>query len=313
MLKQTIGFLILVSLGFVSVPSNADEQLTSSNNSWLSNGKELGEWWHKSPRKYDPLPKPWLYHFELGYSYSEMGGNIDNKVHTGKMDLTLRKHLFTSRTHYDISKSDMDINLTGTNTQMDTRSFREQFVWSVTDRIAVIAGFTWQKDMAKFIDDRSIYYVGGGVILVDSPVLDLNVTGSFGHVETAYMNEYLAKKPIFGDLPFSSFVEDYESEAIYLTQKLNWKINDKLSISQSQNYLVSLDDSEFYNWKGTLALNVKLTDIMSFVTSYTINYDNNSFIEAAQDYLEKRKALGKRSGEMETTDTMLTVGIKLSF
>jgi len=284
---------------------------TVSDDSWISNGEELGNWWVKNPKKYDPVPRPLLYHIEGSYSYSELGGNIEVKNHKGELELALRKDLFTSITNYAISRSDTDITLSGVSTSVESDYFRQKFRYGLTDWMEAGAGVIWNiTDTAKYLENRLIYYGGVRFTVLDFPSLMIKMGGYYGFSDTEFMNDKITGMRKYADF---QPVDDYDSDALYFGQMLKWKISKTVTFSENADYMLLLKDTEYYSWMLKLALNFRLTKHSSFFASYIINYDNNPFVEAVQDYLDGRRAAGDNVGDMETTDTVLAVGVKFSF
>ncbi len=284
--------------------------VVADDRSWISNGKGLKRWWLKNAKKYDPLPNPVLYHFEGTYSYSEQGGNIDAKVHKGKIGLTLRKHLFTSITKYGVKNRNTDVSLTEKHIQVKDQFIRQGFHFAITDKISAVVGKSWEQNTAKYLEDRATSFGGFKFTILDSPKLDLTFGTFYADSKIAFMSSEIQKKKKYADFPT---VDDYESDSLDFHQKLHWQITDTISFSEGVNYVKFLEDSKYYFWKLNFGLKFKLTKRTSFVTSYTINYDYNKFVESVQDYLDQRRASGQSAGNMETTDTELSVGIKFQF
>lgn len=317
--KNAVFFLMIsmLSVFFVQTSFGSDEQQADqqaqkvSNESRISNGEELGEdWWLKNAKKYAPLPRPLLYHFEGSYAYSEQGGNVDAKKHKGEAELTLRKNLFTGITTYTIGKTETTINLLEKNTSLDNQSFRQALRYAITDRMSAAAGISWERNETKYLKDRFVYFGGLRAMIVDMPKLDIMVGGFYSYTDTSYLNENIQEIKKYAKFPSQ---EDYRSDALYFSQKLRWKITDKISFSERADYMMFLDDTEYYFWKLDLSLNFKLTKSVSFFSSYSVNYDNNSFVESVQDYLAAVEASGTGAGKMETTDTSLNIGIRFEF
>lgn len=295
---------------FASDFAEKPKAVVADDRSWISNGKGLKRWWLKNAKKYDPLPNPLLYHFEGTYSYSEQGGNIDAKTHKGKIGLTLRKNLFTSITKYKIKSRDTNVHLTEKHIQVKDQFLRQGFHFAMTDKISAIVGFSKEKNTAKYMKDRATSYGGFKFTILDSPKFDLTLGTFYADSKIAFMSNEIQKKKIYADFPT---VDDYESDSVDFHQRLHWKITDTISFSEGANYVKFLEDSKYYFWKLNFGLNFKLSKNFSFVTSYTIYYDYNKFVESVQDYLDQLRASGKSAGNMETTDTELSIGIKFQF
>jgi len=290
-------------------PSDSDTKQSSADDSWISRGEYLGKWWRINPMKYQPLPNPLLYHLEGGYSYSEASGNLNTEVHTGNATLTLRKNLFTSTSKYRISNRNTNVSLLRQSTNTKEQFFGQRFHFALMDNLSIIAGAMWEKSSTKYLEDRWIYYGGLKWNLFDTPKYKVNLIGSYGKTETTFMSKRIREKVYFN---FPS-VEDYNSSIAFFHQDLSWKINDNVTFSESVGYGLFLEDSEYYFVKTNFKLDFKIAKNFSIFTSYDIDYDYNLFVKSVQDYLDARSAAGLRSGEMETTDTKISVGIKFNF
>jgi len=324
-MKQRASWIIpLLSLGLtLSGGVNAEPKQDGSKGekemteveipeSGWSNGSFLGpRWWEKNPINLKPVPHLWLYHVDLSYAYSEQSGNTEAKSHRGDLDLYLRKDLLTSITSYHIGNKDTLTVLTDKETVIRDEEFRQGFRYALTDNIAAVVGFLWMKNSGKYLEERTVPYAGLRYVAINTPQYGLILSGFYGYEsKTSYMSYRIREKNQYKTFPD---VPEYTSDTAYLSQRFDWDINDTTTFSQSIDYMRFLEDSKFYNLKLNFKLDFKFTKSTSFFISYLINYDNNSFVEFTKDYLDKRTEAGKSSGDMETTDTSLDVGIKFSF
>ncbi|MDM8517361.1 DUF481 domain-containing protein [Desulfobacterales bacterium HSG16] len=318
-LSSYVVLSLMFTMFFVPVSFGGDEKqpgqqsLAIENDSWIASGEAVqGKWWWaKNAKKFTPLPDPLLYRFEASYSFSEMSGNVDATMHRGSAELALRKQLLTSITAFQLSKSDTDIALMNASTSVESQSLNHKFRYALTDWMEVTAGTIWtMNDSAKYLKNRVGYFGGALFGLIDRPDLIVNMGAFYGYTDTEYMNDKITGKPMYRDF---KPVEDYSSDDVYFSQMLRWKITDTVTFTENAMYAMFLKDTEYYHWTVNLALNCKLTKHISFVTSYALNYDNNSFIDAVQKYLDARKAAGLKAGELEKMDTVLAFGLKFSF
>lgn len=277
-----------------------------------SNGNFLGpHWWDKNPNKLKLVPQLWLYHLDLSYAYSEQTGNIDAKSHRGDVDLYLRKDLLTSITSYYIGNRKTVSKLTDKEITVQDEEFRQAFRYAFTDNMAAVLGFSSKKNSGKYIDQRTITYAGLRYLAINTPEYFLMFSAFYGPgSKTSYMSYKIREKKQYSNFPD---VADYTSDMVYLAQRFDWIINDTTTFSQNLDYRKFLEDSEFYNLKLDFKLDFKFAKSTSFVVSYLIDYDNNSFVKFTKSYLDKRADAGKSSGDMKTTDTSFNVGIKFSF
>ncbi|QTA87811.1 DUF481 domain-containing protein [Desulfonema magnum] len=296
-----------IVLAQAEVPQKSPE--ISEESSWISNGKDLGPWWNQNPKKYEPIPRPLLCHVEASYTYSEKTGNTEQTGNKGNFALILRKGILTSDTNYTISKADTTMSLNGVSTSLNDQFLREIMTLALTERLSLGVGAAWERNASQYIENRVSYFGGLMGVVVDSPNLNVWMSASYGFSDMEYMNENIQKGK-YADFPS---VEDYDYNTLYFLQKLHWDITETISFSENANYVFDLDNSDYYNWKLGLSLNFKLTKAISFLTSYTIRYENNAFNNAVQDYLDEKRQTERGIGDMEKKDTSLSFGIKVSF
>ncbi len=283
-----------------------------ANSNSISDGQELGRWWAKSAKKYNPLPNnPLLYHFEGNYSYSESSGNVEAEAHRAGIELTLRKYLVTSITDYAINNRETMMQLTGMGMVMKDENFRQAFRLAITNKLDAVVGRFWKRSSTKYLQDRFIYYGGVRFMMFDTPNLDLMLGGFYAETETSFMNSKFQNIRKYNNFPD---VDDYDSNAIRLSEMLHWKITPTISLDQTLDYMMLLENTDYYLWTARAALNFKLSKNFSFVTSYMINYDYNPFIEAIQSYLDNRRVeQDATTGNIHRRDTKLSFGVKFTF
>lgn len=318
MKKNGVGliFLLLIVGGTcysepptVSRPFGSD--VNKNSESWISNGGDLkGRWWLKNAKKYQPLPNPLLYHFEGHYSYSEQDGNLESEKHKGKMLLTLRKGLFTSVTLYKIKNRDVQISLVDKHVDAKDQFFRQGLRFAMTDQISAVIGKSWERSSAKFLQDRDTYYGGLQFAPIDTPKLNLMFAGYYGNTDISFMNREIQKRAKYKDFPS---VADYDSDSLEFHHRLHWQITDKISLKNGIDYKVFLKDANSYLWGIDTKLEFKQTKMISFFLQYSIDYDDNKFIEAIDTYFDNRRALGMAVGDIEKTNTEFGIGIKFTF
>lgn len=324
-MKSKMGWLIpLLSLG-LALPNGANaeqkqaekagkkeaEKIEIPDTGW-SNGSFLGPgWWNKNPKNFTAVPQLWLYHVDLSYAYSEQSGNTEAKSHRGDLDLYLRKDLLTSITSYHIGNKDTLLKLTDKETVIKDEEFRQGFRYALTHNMSAVVGYLWMKNSGKYIAERSVPYAGLRYVAVNTPQYGLILSGFYGYEsKTSYMSYKIREKNQYKTFPD---VPEYTSDTGYLSQQFEWNITDVITFSQRLDYMKFLEDSDFYAMKLNFKLDFKFSKNTSFFVSYRYDYDNNTFVEAVQDYIGKRLEAGKSAGDMETTDTSIDMGIKLSF
>ncbi|MCP4104160.1 MAG: DUF481 domain-containing protein [Desulfobacteraceae bacterium] len=276
----------------------------------FSDGKALGPWWQRNPKKYDPMPIPLLYHLEINYSFTDKGGNTDMENHNGSLGLSLRKNAFTSATSYEKSKQETTKNLKPNPNAMlvESQTFTQDFMMAMTDWMGLNMGFVWLKnDSTKYLEDRKVYHGGVRINAVDSPKLRIALGAAYGYVESAYMNDKIPKAYT------CSPVDDYDSDMLFGNLNLNWDITEKISLSEKARYQLFLKDTDYYNWKSDTSLNFKVTENISFTATYGMSYDYNSFVDQVQRCIDAVKERGQPAGKIEEMDTTLSLGVTLTF
>jgi len=239
------------------------------------------------------------------------GGNTDITSHQGAVELILRKHLFTSATRYDTKTTKTVKKLSGKTINSDSLNFMQGFRYALTDRVEAVASLLLEmNDTSRYVENR-VGYVGGLLYtMIDRPKIVLQMGGFYGPTQTEYMNGEITKLKKYSD--FTS-VEGYDSDMIYVNQRLRWKITDLVTFKENLEYSQFLKDTEYNSWKLKLAFQFKLSKHISMVTSYALAYDINTFTDATQSYFDQRRAAGLPSGEFENLDTNLAFGVQFTF
>jgi len=217
-LRLSVVFLSLLAIASMSVGAADNVQKMSSS---ISDGKELDRWWLKSAKKYNPLPNPLLYHFEGTYSYSDSGGNVKAESHIGNIKLTLRKQLFTSSTEYGVGNVETTKQIGGKEIVIKNQRFQQALRLALTDKLDAVVGGAWTENTAKYLEDRYVYYGGARYTVIDTDDLDLMLGGFYGDTDTEFMNHEIQNMLKYKDFPS---VDGYSSNAIYLNQRLHWKM-----------------------------------------------------------------------------------------
>lgn len=146
---------------------------------------------------------------------------------------------------------------------------------------------------------------------IDSPNLDVVLGAFYAETSTSFMNDQIQSTPKYKTFPS---VEDYDSNAIRLGQRLSWKVTPTVTLVGSGDTMIFLENTDYYYWKTKAALNFKFSKNFSFVVSYLISYDYNPFIDALQSYLDERRATKpETTGDIYRRDTTLSFGFKMTF
>lgn len=306
-----LSSVMLLATGAISGEGAENTPVDLSEEGWISNGSALGfPWWRKNPKKFEVLPEPLLYHFELNYAYSGESGNVDSEQHRGKGRLLLRKNTVTSDTIFikDSKEKTKNIRPAASDTLVEKQVLIQEVRLAVLENTALTAGLVWvDKNTKKYIDQRMVYY--GGILYtpVATPEFNLGIQAAYGYEDTSFMN---------GDIPPSyqlQPVDDYASGSTHLALKLRWNINEKITFSENAKYQHSLKNTDYYNWNATTKLQFKLSEHISFFTEYEFDFENNLFIESVQDAIALTRAKGKPTGTIDEMDTTISAGITVEF
>ncbi|VEN73205.1 conserved exported hypothetical protein [Candidatus Desulfarcum epimagneticum] len=284
--------------------------LSVASFSFAGNSGDLGKWWLKNPLEYDPMPDRLLHHFEGSYSYGGTSGNVEVTSHTGKANLTLRKNILTSVTVYSVKYNDTENALRGSESHLNDQFFRQGFRFALTDKLEAVVGGEWKKNASMYLENRLVYYGGFRFSAIRSENVKIFLAGFYSNTNTEYMNSKIQNIRTYASFPS---VDEYESGGLFLRQTLNWKITDAITLNEACSYLNFLDNSDYYTLDLNLSLNFMITKSVSFLVSYDMTYEQNSFIKSLGDYLDERRAAGRFAGEIENRDSKIGVGIQISF
>ncbi|MCI5148183.1 MAG: DUF481 domain-containing protein [Candidatus Electrothrix sp. MAN1_4] len=314
-------FWSMVSMCCVPMSFGADNQQADqetspvmSGDSWIASGNDVmgASWWKKNAYNNQHVSGPLFYSFAASYAYSGVNGSVESEKHNISTELALRKQLFTSITFYDVSKDETDLVLSGMSITVEQEKFEQFFRYALTDWLEAVGAIQLTKnDSSKYLKNRKLYFIGPWADLLQRPNLYIGIGGSYAYLDTAYMNEQINPFiPMYEDF---TPVDDYDSEGLYFLQMLSWNITDKIVFTENTTYLQDLDNTDYYNLNVHLALEFALTDHLSVVSSYTVDYDYNSFVESVQNYLDKRTARGETAGELDDTNSTVNFSIKITF
>lgn len=320
-LSVCVFFWSVVSMCCVPMSFSADnqqaDQKTSpavSGDSWIASGNEVmgASWWEKNAYNNQDVSGPLFYSFAASYAYSGMNGSVESEKHNISTKLILRKQLLTSITFYNASKDKTDLVLSDMSTTVEQQKFEQFFRYALTDWLEAVGGIQLiQNDTSKYLKNRKLYFAGPWADLLQRPNLYIGIGGSYAYLDTAYMNDQINLFiPMYADF---TPVDDYDTGGLYFFQRLQWNITDKIVFTENTTYLQDLDNTDYYNLNVQLALEFSLTEHLSVVSSYTVDYDYNSFVESVQNYLDKRAAAGETAGELDETNSTVNFSIKITF
>jgi hypothetical protein len=292
-------FVVLTLVTFIApIALQAQEQAGKGEASEeaVPDPKELGEWWLKSAREYDPLYPNFLYHIEGDYSFTKLTGNTEATVQQGGAKLVLRMNIFPSWSVYNISKNKTTISTTNTTIETEAQGFFQSVSADLTKRFALDVGMKWSRDQTKYVENRYTYFGGVNATVLDAPIR-LRVGAFYGLEDTSYMNDKL------GELVPGLEIPDYDSTGVLITQELMAPLSKNIIIMESADYLKHFEDDEIYQWNIEVTLSVQITPTISTYAMYKIAHDQNKIVENPVQALQG----------YEEEDTTLSIGVNVSF
>jgi hypothetical protein len=262
---------------------------------------DLGDWWNRSAKSYDPMPEKLLHHFEGSYSYAKGDGSMETENHNGNAEFVLRKNIFTSKTQYNMSKSEsIQAMFPAVKTSIESKLFHQQLCVAISKNIDLVAAYWFDMDNLTYVDSRNAFYGGlSWQYAMKSPMLSGHIGTYGGYSDTSYTNDPILQVN----------AGDYDSSVAIITQDLNWVITDNISFSEDIFYIRMLEDSEYFYSTIKFSLNFSINKYLSLFTSYNIKYDKNPQIKE-MDTLIKNTGY---PGSICEKDTTISTGIKISF
>ncbi len=280
-----VAFLMMANAPPASV---AQEESGQAAKGEVEKKRDLGEWWHRNPLTYNPVPEEFLYHFEATYSWDRVTGNFTSDKHDLGTLLSLRKKIFTYNLRYAFDKRNVAKPKDPPN-QEENRDLRtstkheihNDFRIALTKRLYGAAGSFWLEDDYIKIDKRLTYYGGMGANLLNHPRLKLDVFGAYGYEEKDRTSDYHDIYLMVKDWGLEGSIKNYEPgtqsySLIYLAQSARAYLTRSLALNQSVTYFVDPDENDRYRWKFNIGLDIKLTKHILASISYEEEYDNDA-------------------------------------
>lgn len=291
-----VMFLFLISvIEGLALDTEKDDMVESrlkpSPTGWISNGESLGKWWLDRAKKQDPLPPELLYHIEARYSLSKATGNEEITKHKVQSTIMLRKDIVTAETMFKLKEKDMEYR--GNTIKTKQRTLGQIFFVEYFDKMDLVGGLMWRTDDKKYIDNRYLCYGGLYFSLLSLDNCKVRAGAYYGYTDIEYQEDELA-----AFVPNEDF-SNFDSDLIYLDQKLDWSITESIHFSEKFSFRQYLKDTDYYHWNLNLGMEFSLTKNISLTCSYEVDYDVNKLDEIVKG--------------LERKDTELDFGIKVSF
>lgn len=227
--------------------------------------QDLGRWWLRPARSYDPIPEDWLYHAEGEIFYTRQSGNMDGYEIDGGGRLILRKKIVNQLFYYAITKQDIDIVEGNAGTlKHESQGFEYELRVELNKMVRAEAGAMWERDDSRLIDNRFMYYAGLGAQLVDQPKVKFNTVGAIGQ----QYDRYAVPIPGVPNPPDNDFTGGY------LSLELHWIPNQQVVWRNRLLWFQDLGDSANRRWQFNSAANIQVTSFMGVVLSWETKYNN---------------------------------------
>ncbi len=316
LLKCVFLIIVLYLFSFTSF-SFADDSATDASKqekqeSWISNGKELGKWWKKTAHNFDPLPKPLLYHLEGNISYTKVTGNVDADVQKLGAKFILRKNLFTSITSFNSTKNKQELNMKNKNISVEKSLFNQMLSYDITDKLSFGGGVMREYNAPIYLEERWTYYAGATYSFFTKPPFLLKIGAYYGYEDDTYMSDDLDEEMEgFAALP-GGIPKAYDSDGVRLIEHLTWMLNERVTFLQSFDHMYILKDSKYYHWTASATIQVGITKTISFFTKYQVNYSKSLLGDQLQQYYTFLNNMGVTGYDMFNKDTVLVAGLKFS-
>lgn len=243
----------------------------------------LGAWWEKNSLTYGSLPERWLFHSEGTLDYKLKKGNTESEVYNGSASLMARKRRFTNTLFYAVDRETSEPTPVAPtdNTDTDYRSFQESLRYDLTAKLYGETGYMWEKDTANLVSSRDIFYAGLGYALLDQGPLHLEIFLGGGSQEEKFPEAIRDSLGITAE----------QVTAGYFREDFQWKISERITYKETFRIIQNFSDSEVFNddpanlyqtgetkryrWFLINEIYFSLTDHLSFMTGYKIEYDSN--------------------------------------
>ncbi|OQY28516.1 MAG: hypothetical protein B6244_07155 [Candidatus Cloacimonetes bacterium 4572_55] len=276
-----IFIIALTSFLFV-VSSNAQEESRESEvpKEEKPVKKELGRWWLKNARTYNPLPKQWLFHVQGEGGFTRSTGNMGGHTILGGAILVVRKSVFTNYADYKVYRQKIELT-DGNSVVFEIQSFEDAFRIDLTSKISGLIGFMWDKDETKYLTHRYIYSVGMMFQLMDNSKHKLSTMGAYGSQNEEFEHDSLVS---------------HDTGILYLSDNYTGIITKSLALEQEAQLFLDMSDSDFYRYIFKIGLDYKLNRQLSIVPQLSVEYNSEPAFE-----------------ESKKSDVMQRINIRFSF
>jgi hypothetical protein len=232
-----------------------------------SNEKQRpSKWWLQSSQI--DSTDSFLYHISGKYSFTKMNGVISGEMHSGYIDMVLRKSIFTNSSIYKIDKTNLKlINLNNLSFASTSHYFTDFLDVDFSKIVFSQFGFIWERDDAMLLANRYSFYAGIGLSTLLFEKLDMKSLFAGGRINQDYMipvdNINVVKEPY---------------TAFYFRQDFEYTINQSLSFSGQVYYFTNIHEKNRYRYGIGLDLSLGLIEHVNIVAGYNYKYDRENIL-----------------------------------
>ncbi len=264
--------------------------------------KKLGQWWRKNPRKYDPTSR-FLIHAELEFNFLYDSGNLDRNVKLLEGVFVVRKGMLSNYLSWDYQ--DRHAERYGDELR-DVKAYEvhNSIRYSLTTFLVARAGIINASNDELGYDWRLISYGGLGVRPIEKEYAILSIFAGGGYEEQDYSDEVkdIAQRTRHLGIYRKFESGGYHSPISYVHEKLYIFLSDKTGFEQSFEIIHYLDDDDTYRFSLSFGMQVAITEYITLVATYGIEYNSNPLPWVNTDALRLT----------EKKDQATTVNIRLS-
>jgi len=279
------------------IPSQQNQPNTVSEQS----SENLGKWWWKNSLTFDPMPKQWLYHFDLTYSWVRLKGNAVADDHDLQVRFVFRKNRITNYFKYKLDKKNRALGDDGVSVVNLMTGATDEFIEvnkNVRDTIShhafyegrfdiikefyVSIGGIYDEDDFLSIKQRMVGFFGLGGIPFQTDTFSLDFYCGVGKEEKEYIKKYHDYAELLQPYPHLYYLlPNYKSgpirsDIVYINEKINWAITEHIVLQEDFYYLRDFRDSEKYRWAFNCGVLLQFIQNVGISIKYSESFDNTA-------------------------------------
>ena len=249
---------------------------------------------------FKPMPRQWLGHVDVTVAYSNAQGNTTGTTFNGKVDLSLRKARFTSRSTGWLQKQNITYGFNAGSAHVTQNLLREQVNFDLTKRTSLIGGAEDYTFTLIFMDDRFTEYGAYGVEALKKNKQKLSFVGALGYSEFKFNRAGMLSipSPIVHAAVLALPTTSPTGAGAMIMQAYNLELPRKITLTQSGSYMKFFDSYLGHQGMFNVNFDIPIAKHISFSPGYQLIDQDNQIIGA----------LG-----VKTEDRLLTAGMKFSW